>query len=143
MDEQNHNKHLQQTLQSNHFVKFNNFCSIFFLQQGLYFESPFKICYSELSYMKVTVAPFIIILYFFLSPIRSLSCSLNAFCFPLPFSLPRRFLHHRFLITQNFFPSSLFPNRDFRSISHIIRINTPMLFNSGNMCKILLPKPKS
>jgi hypothetical protein len=55
-------EHLQQSFQSSHFVKFNNFCSIFFLQQSLYFESPPKICYSELSYMKVTVAPFIIIL---------------------------------------------------------------------------------
>jgi hypothetical protein len=74
--------------------------------------------------MKVTVAYFIIILYFFLSPIRSLSWFTERFLFsannslPLPFSLPRRFFHHRFLITQIFFPSSLFPNRTlFRSIS--------------------------
>jgi hypothetical protein len=60
-------EHLQQLFQNDYKVKFSSFYGILVLQQLLQNENFLTIRYSELSYMKVTVAPATIILFYFLS----------------------------------------------------------------------------
>jgi hypothetical protein len=60
-------EHFQQLFQNDYKVKFSSFYGILVLQQLLQNENFLTIRYNELSYMKVTVAHAIIILFYFLS----------------------------------------------------------------------------
>jgi hypothetical protein len=133
-------EHLHQTLQTSLFVKFNSFPPLFFLHQNLQNSYCLEICYSELLYMKVTVAHVNYFLLFFLSPFWFILSPLLCFFVRSPANS-----------FQKYQKTQRNPNQQTQSKSTQInmpkintpKINTPMLFNSRNISKFLLPKPKS